>query len=103
LRSKSWDEFAAVGAPSLVYIFTVCDTGAGEVCPVWPGKPTAAHWGIDDPTAVEGRGQRAAFWNAYQALQRRIGLFLALPLETIDEMSLANRLRAIGKAELPVE
>jgi protein-tyrosine-phosphatase len=102
-RSKSWDEFAADGAPKLDFIFTVCDNAAGEACPVWPGKPVTAHWGIEDPAAVEGPGQQAAFWNASQALQRRIGLFLALPLENIDEMTLANRLREIGKAESPVE
>ena len=102
-RSKSWDEFAAEGAPPLDFIFTVCDNAAGEVCPIWPGKPITAHWGIEDPAAVEGDGQRAAFWTAYQALQRRIGLFLALPLESIDEMTLSNRLREIGKAESPVE
>lgn len=101
-RSKSWDEFAAPGAPELDFIFTVCDNAAGEVCPVWPGKPVTAHWGIEDPAAVEGEGQRRAFWNAYQALKRRIELFLALPLESIDEMTLANRLREIGKAESPV-
>lgn len=103
LRSKSWDEFAAEGAPPLDFIFTVCDNAAGEVCPVWPGKPVTAHWGIEDPAAVEGAGQRAAFWNAYQALHRRIGLFLALPLESIDAMTLANRLREIGEAESPVD
>lgn len=102
-RSKSWDEFAASGAPQLDFIFTVCDNAAGEVCPVWPGKPVTAHWGIEDPAAVEGEGQRRAFWNAYQALKRRIELFLALPLESIDEMTLANRLSEIGKAESPVE
>lgn len=102
-RSKSWDEFAAEGAPPLDFIFTVCDNAAGEVCPVWPGKPVTAHWGIEDPAAIEGPGQRASFWTAFQALQRRIQLFLALPLESIDEMTLANRLREIGKAESPVE
>lgn len=102
-RSKSWDEFASEGAPPLDFIFTVCDNAAGEVCPVWPGKPVTAHWGIEDPAAVEGPGQRAAFWTAFQALQRRIQLFLALPLESIDGMTLANRLREIGKAESPVE
>ena len=102
-RSKSWDEFASEGAPPLDFIFTVCDNAAGEVCPVWPGKPVTAHWGIEDPAAVEGPGQRAAFWTAFQALQRRIQLFLALPLESIDGMTLANRLRGIGKAESPVE
>ncbi len=96
-RSKSWDEFAADGAPQLDFIFTVCDNVAGEVCPVWPGKPVTAHWGIEDPASVEGRGQQRAFWTVYQALQRRIGLFLALPLESIDQMTLANRLRSIGQ------
>lgn len=102
-RSKSWDEFATAGAPQLDFIFTVCDNAAGEVCPVWPGKPVTAHWGVEDPAAVDGEGQRQAFWNAYQALKRRIELFLALPLESIDQMTLANRLHEIGKAESPVE
>lgn len=101
--SKSWDEFAAPGAPELDFIFTVCDNAAGEACPVWPGKPITAHWGIEDPAAVEGEGQRRAFWNAYQALSRRIELFLGLPIESIDEMVLAARLRAIGNAEFPVD
>ncbi len=101
-RSKSWDEFATEGAPPIDFIFTVCDNAAGEICPVWPGKPITAHWGIEDPAAVEGKEQRAAFWKAYQALQRRLGLFLALPLDSIDEMTLASRLREIGKAESPV-
>ena len=103
-RSKSWDEFVSPDAPEMDFIFTVCDNAAGETCPVWPGKPITAHWGIEDPAAVEGDGQRAAFWNAYQALQRRIGLFLALPLESIEEMTLTHRLREIGKAaEAPAE
>ena len=102
LRSKSWDEFAADGAPNLDFIFTVCDNAAGEVCPIWPGKPVTAHWGIEDPAAVEDERQRAAFWTAYQALKQRIDLFLALPLESIDELSLSNRLREIGGAESPV-
>jgi len=101
LRSKSWDEFAVESAPPLDFIFTVCDNAAGEVCPVWPGKPITAHWGIEDPAAVEGEGQDVAFRNAYHALQRRIGLFLALPMESVDEMTLTRRLREIG-AELPV-
>ena len=96
-RSKSWDEFAKPGAPALDFVFTVCDNAAGEVCPVWPGQPMTAHWGIEDPAAVEGDGQRQAFWNAYQQLRRRIELFLALPLDSIDELSLRNRLKHIGK------
>ncbi len=102
-RSKSWDEFAAEDAPQLDFIFTVCDNAAGETCPIWPGKPITAQWGIPDPAEVDGTGQNAAFGNAYQALQRRIGLFLALPFESIDEMTLADRLREIGRAESPVD
>jgi protein-tyrosine-phosphatase len=97
LRSKSWDEFAGPDAPRLDFVFTVCDNAAGEVCPVWPGQPMTAHWGVEDPAAVEGEGQERAFWQAYQALQRRIQLFLALPIEDIDEMSLQHRLKEIGK------
>jgi protein-tyrosine-phosphatase len=96
-RSKSWDEFAAEGAPKLDFVFTVCDNAAGEVCPIWPGQPMTAHWGIEDPAGIEGDGQRRAFCNAFYALQRRIQLFLALPLESIDEMSLQHKLRDIGK------
>ena len=96
-RSKSWDEFAAAGAPELDFIFTVCDNAAGEVCPVWPGKPVSAHWGIEDPADVEGEHQRAAFFNAYQQLKRRIDLFLALPLESLDDLTLASRLKEIGR------
>ena len=96
-RSKSWDEFAAPEAPQLDFIFTVCDNAAGEVCPVWPGKPMTAHWGVDDPAAVEGEAQRRAFEDAFFALQRRISLFAALPLESIDELSLGKRLREIGR------
>lgn len=96
-RSKSWDEFATEGAPPLDFVFTVCDNAAGEVCPAWPGQPMTAHWGIEDPAAVEGEGQRQAFRNAFYALQRRIRLFLALPLGSIDELSLQTRLREIGR------
>ncbi len=96
LRSKSWDEFAAAGAPELDFVFTVCDNAAGEMCPAWPGQPMTAHWGIEDPAAVEGAGQQQAFLNAYHALKRRIGIFLCLPLESIDELSLQRRLREIG-------
>lgn len=101
-RSKSWDEFASNSAPPLDFIFTVCDNAAGELCPVWPGKPVTAHWGVDDPATAEGPAEGPAFWAAYQALRRRIELFLALPLDSIDEMTLARRLRDIGKAESPV-
>jgi arsenate reductase len=96
-RSKSWDEFSGPDAPALDFVFTVCDNAAGEVCPVWPGQPMTAHWGIEDPAAVEGGAQEQAFWNAYQQLQRRIQLFLALPIEDIDELSLQNRLKDIGE------
>ena len=104
-HSKSWDKFAAAGAPDLDFIFTVCDNAAGETCPVWPGKPLSAHWGIEDPAAVEGEDQPLAFRNAYRQLERRIDLFLALPLESIDEATLAKRLREIGvtdDAEAPL-
>ena len=98
-RSKPWDEFAVTGAPELNFVFTVCDNAAGEVCPTWPGQPMTAHWGIEDPAAVEGdeEARRRAFRTAFFALQRRIGLFLALPLESIDELSLQTRLREIGR------
>jgi protein-tyrosine-phosphatase len=96
-RSKSWDEFAVPGAPSLDFVFTVCDDAAGETCPIWPGQPMTAHWGIGDPAAVQGEGQGQAFRDAFFALRRRIGLFLALPLESIDEMSLRSQLNQIGR------
>jgi arsenate reductase len=96
-QSKSWDEFAADGAPQLDFIFTVCDNAAGEGCPVWPGRPMTAHWGIEDPTAAEPEQQDRAFRAAFYALQRRIQLFLALPLESIAELSLQTRLHDIGK------
>jgi protein-tyrosine-phosphatase len=98
-RSKDWQEFAAPGARELNFVFTVCDNAAGEVCPVWPGQPMTAHWGIEDPAAVEGdeEAQRRAFRSAFYTLQRRIGLFLALPLESIDELSLQTKLREIGR------
>ena len=97
LRSKSWDEFASPEAPELDLVFTVCDNAAGELCPVWPGRPVTAHWGIEDPAAVEGEGRRAAFLKAYHGLQRRIELFLALPLDGIGEAALKDRLREIGE------
>ena len=98
LRSKSWDEFAGSDSPQLDFIFTVCGNAAGEVCPVWPGKPATAHWGIEDPADAEGGRQHAVFRDAYHALKRRIELFLALPLESIDEMTLAKSLREIGES-----
>ena len=106
LRSKNWDEFAAPGAPQLDFVFTVCDNAAGETCPAWPGQPMTAHWGIEDPAAVEDERQQRAFRDAFYALQRRIGLFLALPLESIDELSLQRQLSDIGRtadAESSVE
>ena len=97
LRSKAWDEFAEPGAPPLDFIFTVCDDAAGEVCPIWPGHPMTAHWGIEDPARVEGPGQREAFEHALHYLSNRISLFLALPLESLDRMAMKDRLRAIGR------
>lgn len=96
LRSKSWDEFAGAEAPPLDVIVTVCDNAAGEVCPIWPGHPMTAHWGIDDPAAVKGSGQRAAFDLALRRLAGRIQAFLALP-EGMDGADLKARLRAIGQ------
>lgn len=99
LRSKSWDEFAGPDAPRFDFIFTVCDNAAGETCPIWPGHPMTAHWGIEDPAAVEGDRQREAFLRALNYLRNRINLFLALPLESIDQMALQQRLREIGHQE----
>ncbi|WP_298015626.1 arsenate reductase ArsC [uncultured Castellaniella sp.] len=99
-RSKSWDEFTQSGAPVFDFIFTVCDNAAGEVCPIWPGKPTSAHWGVPDPAAVEGsdEAKAKAFQDAAVTLKRRIDLLLSLPLERLDAMSLQRELRGIGKA-----
>jgi len=99
LRSKSWGEFAADGAPPLDFIVTVCDNAAGEICPIGPGKPVTAHWGIPDPAAVEGPGQRDVFLTAYRALHARIGKLLALPLEAMGEAEIKTQLREIGNAE----
>lgn len=98
-RSKSWDEFTAPGAPVFDFIFTVCDNAASEVCPIWPGKPVSAHWGVPDPAAVEGteEQQRKAFADVARTLHRRIELFLSLPLQRLDAMSLQRELRDIGK------
>jgi arsenate reductase (thioredoxin) len=98
-RSKSWDEFAAAGAPPLDFIFTVCDNAAGEVCPIWPGKPMTAHWGIADPAAVEGTDadKAFAFRKALKELETRIKLLTALPIGSLDQMTLREKLRAIGQ------
>mgnify|MGYP002620781239 FL=1 len=101
-RSKSWNEFAAPGAPKMDFVFTVCDNAANEACPVWPGQPMTAHWGIPDPAAAEGTDaeKHLAFADAYRQLSNRISAFLALPLASIDRMSLQSRLREIGKLEV---
>lgn len=96
-RSKSWDEFASEGAPPIDIVITVCDNAAGEVCPMWPGKPVTAHWGLPDPAAVDGKGQRQAFLDTYHALQRRIGRLLTLRLE--DAATLKSDLREIGQID----
>jgi len=105
LRSKSWDEFAAQGAPPLDFIFTVCDNAAGEVCPVWPGKPMTAHWGIADPAAVEGTDAEKAFAfrKALKELETRIKLFASLPIVSLDRMTLQAKLREIGKSGTATE
>ena len=99
LRSKSWDEFAAPGAPKLDFVFTVCDNAAGEVCPIWPGQPMTAHWGVEDPAGVEGTDEhkRNAFVQAYLRLNTRISQFVSLPLSKIDKLSLQTQLNEIGK------
>ena len=99
LRSKSWDEFAAPDAPEIDFIFTVCDNAAGEICPIWPGKPTTAHWGIPDPAHVEGsdESRRKAFRTAYEQLARRIQLFMNLPIEKLDKLTLKEKLAEIGR------
>ena len=100
LRSKSWDEFSRPGAPELDFVFTVCDQAAGEVCPIWPGQPITAHWGVPDPAAVEGTDdeKRRAYFRAYSTLQSRIQLFLNLPLTKLDRVALTSRLKEIGKS-----
>jgi arsenate reductase len=102
LRSKSWDEFAQPGSPDLDFVFTVCDNAANEVCPVWPGQPMTAHWGVPDPAAVSGdaRTIERAFKDAYQVLQRRIELFANLPVKSLDRISLKKRIDEIGKDSL---
>ena len=99
LRSKSWDEFAQPGAPELDFVFTVCDNAAGEVCPVWPGQPMTAHWGVPDPAAVEGSEavKRRAFFVAFNQLSNRIGLFANLPFAKLDQIKLQKVLNEIGQ------
>jgi arsenate reductase len=98
LRSKPWDEFATPDAPKMDFVFTVCDNAAGEACPIWPGQPMTAHWGIEDPAAIAGPEfkRRAAFEDALRFMRNRIAAFVSLPLETIDNMALGSKLRGIG-------
>jgi arsenate reductase (thioredoxin) len=99
LRSKSWEEFAKSGAPKLDFVFTVCDNAAKEICPFWPGQPLTAHWGVPDPAAVRGTAEeiKRAYRDAFLALERRIDLFLCLPLTTIDKMAIKNEIDKIGR------
>jgi arsenate reductase len=99
LRSKSWDEFARPGAPPLDLVFTVCDQAAGEMCPIWPGQPMTAHWGIEDPSAVQGTDEekRKAFFKAYTQLQKRLSIFVSLPLDKLDRLALKRKLDEIGR------
>jgi protein-tyrosine-phosphatase len=101
LRSKSWNEFANPGVPAMDFIFTVCDNAAGEACPVWPGQPMTAHWGIPDPAEAGGTPAEIAlaFRDAYRMLDRRIGLFLALPIRSLDQLRLQTELKRIGRIE----
>ena len=100
-RSKAWDEFATADAPVMDFVFPVCDNAAGEACPVWPGQPMTAHWGIEDPAAVEGTDIRkqAAFVAALRYLRNRISVFTALPIASLDQISLGTKLREIGRSE----
>ena len=100
LRSKSWDEFAGPGAPRLDFVFTVCDKAAGEVCPVWPGQPVTAHWGVPDPAGVSGTRieKMRAVEEAFRILERRISLFMCLPISSLDRLSLKERVSEIGRS-----
>jgi arsenate reductase len=100
LRSKSWDEFAAPGAPHLDFVFTVCDNAAAETCPYWPGQPMTAHWGVPDPAAVQGTPEEIerAFRDAFLVLERRIGLFLSLPLATLQQLAIQKEIETIGRS-----
>jgi len=97
LRSKAWDEFARPNAPSLDFVFTVCDRAAAEVCPVWPGQPMTAHWGVQDPAAVTGEGAERAFRDAFHTLEARIRLFVSLPIAKLEAIKLQRRLEEIGR------
>jgi arsenate reductase len=99
LRSKSWDEFAAPGAPELDFVVTVCDKAAGEMCPLWPGQPVTAHWGFPDPAAVEGTDEekRAFFAKTLRQMRNRVQLFLSLPLESLDRLAIEKKMRDIGR------
>jgi arsenate reductase len=99
LRSKNWDEFARPGAPKLDFVFTVCDNAAGEACPIWPGQPVSAHWGIQDPAAVQGsdEAKRKAFLKAFTELSTRINLFMSLPVDKLDRLVLKKKLDEIGR------
>ncbi|WP_332701423.1 arsenate reductase ArsC [Devosia sp.] len=101
LRSKAWDEFATPDAPKMDFVFTVCDNAAGEACPVWPGQPMTAHWGIEDPAAIKGTPfqQQAAFDSALRFMRNRITAFMSLPLASIDRMTLPSKLAGIGAME----
>jgi len=100
-RSKSWEEFAHPGAPVMDFVFTVCDNAAGESCPVWPGQPMTAHWGIEDPAAVEGPDieKEKAFVSAFRYMRNRISVFTALPVASLDKSTLGTKLREIGRSE----
>ena len=100
LRSKSWNEFSGDGAPELDFVFTVCDKAAGEACPYWPGQPMTAHWGVEDPVAVQGshEEQRRAYANAFMVLRNRLSMFAALPIDKLDRLALKKKLDEIGQA-----
>jgi len=104
LRSKSWEEFAAPGAPIMDFVFTVCDNAANEVCPIWPGQPMSAHWGVPDPVEVDGDAvqKTLAFSDTYRMLSNRIGIFASLPFKSLDSLSLKKRLDDIGRAKTDV-
>jgi len=103
LHSKNWNEFAQPDAPQLDFVFTVCDQAAAEACPAWPGQPMSAHWGIEDPAAVEGADEikRKAFFKAYTELQHRLSILVSLPMDKLDRLALQKRLDAIGKPREP--